>query len=101
MDFFKKVQNIVRFTIVIFVQISQKYLIFEHHYSVILMYLFRKLQSRYTMVILVQTSQKYLIFGHHYIINLRNFFQKIQNVRGYSIVILVQISRKYLFLTPL
>ena len=39
MNFFKKVQNIVRFTIVILVQISQKYLIFEH-YSVIWMYFF-------------------------------------------------------------
>ena len=81
----------------ILVQISQKYLNFEHQYGVILMYVFRELQSLHTIVILVQTSQKYLIFGHHYIIHFRNFLLKIKNVHGYSSVILVQISQKYLF----
>ena len=60
------------------VQISQKYLNFEHQYGVISMYFFRKLQSLHNIVILVQTSQKYLI--GHYIIHLRNFLLKIKRV---------------------
>ena len=95
MYFFQKIQNIVRYTILILVQISRKYLIFQHHYIVNLLCLFRKLQSigRNTSLILVKTILRIILMK-----NWRTFSNKKKEKARYIIEILVQISRKYLII---
>ena len=95
MYFSQKLQNIGRYTSVILAQISQKYPIFVHHFSVNLIFFSEKYTTcRYPSVILVQQSRKYLLFGHNYIVNSRYFFKNIQNIGRHIIVIFVQNKSK-------
>ena len=102
--FFRKLQNIVRYTILILVQTSRKYLIFGHYIQIsvdiLLWFWYKKVENTW-------------FFGHHYCVNLMYFIQNLQNIGRhtgmilvtrqnicrYTIVILVQVSQKTWFLT--
>ena len=88
MYFFENLQNIGRYTSVILVHTSGKYLMLEQHYSVNFS---QKLQNigRFISVSAVQKSRKYLIFEH-----------QTWKISQHSCLILVQISRKYLIFGP-